>query len=230
MLISFLHSLRSSFRSTVSARGFTLVELLVVSTIILLMTSYIFFQQSKFNSTTLLRSLTYSVALSVRQAQVYGTSVKGTTVAQASCTAGTYSSGACFANGFGVHIPATGANASTYYIFADLNGDGAYATGEELPVFTLGRGYRITQVCAVPVGGSTCTTLSALTVYFRRPDPDACLSTNADGKCADGVAAVYSRAYITISDSNNSDSRSVKITQTGQISVCTPNLSDVTQC
>lgn len=228
MLISFLHFRRSFFKR-IRPRGFTLVELLVVSSIILLMTSYIFFQQSKFNSTTLLRSLTYSMALSVRQAQVYGTSVKGTTVAQASCTAGNYSNGVCFAKGFGVYVP-TGTNGTTYYLFADLDGDGSYDSGEELPVFTLGSGYKITALCGILSGQSTCTSLTRLTVFFRRPNPDGCISNNVDGACAAGATPIYSRAYITVTSPSDTDTRSIKVSDTGQITVCTSNLSDVTVC
>src|SRR3989338_9825786 len=101
MLISFQH-FRRSF--TKKPKGFTLVELIVVSAIILLITGFVMFQQSKFNSATLMRSLTYSVALSMRQAQVYGTSVREF-------------SGA-FAPGYGVYIPASGGSANTYYLFS----------------------------------------------------------------------------------------------------------------
>ncbi|MBI2004934.1 prepilin-type N-terminal cleavage/methylation domain-containing protein [Patescibacteria group bacterium] len=58
--------------------GFTLVELLVVVSIMLIITSTLLLQQRKFNSATLMRTLAYNIALSIRQAQVYGTSVVGT--------------------------------------------------------------------------------------------------------------------------------------------------------
>ena len=196
-----------------------MIELLVVSAIILLMTSYIFFQQSKFNSTTLLRSLTYNIALSVRQAQIYGTSVR-----ESSRGSG------IFVQGYGVYVPSAGATSDTYYIFADLNGDGNYDAGEELPRFTLGKGYRISGLCMVAVGGSACTAPASLTVYFRRPNPDACISNNVDGACAAGATALYSRAYISVSNSGDTDVRSIKVSDTGQISVCTPNLSNPATC
>lgn len=173
------------------------------------------FQQAKFNSATLMRSLTYSVALSVRQAQVYGTSVKE--------FSGT------FAPGYGVHIPASGASANTYYLFADIVpatlGDGKYTDSTEaLPVFTLGKGYVIGGLCAVAKGASTCTPVNYLTIFFRRPNPDACISTDsAPGACAPEAAAVYSSAYIQLLSTGNNDTRRVKVSDTGQISVCAPN-------
>lgn len=218
MLISFKHFRRFFSKPP---KGFTLVELIVVSTIILLISVFIFFQQSKFNSSTILRSLTYSVALSVRQAQVYGTSVR-----ESSPGSG------IFGQGYGVYIPSAGtATDNTYYMFSDNNGDGAYTSGEELPVYRLGTGYRISAVCAVAVGGSTCNALTSLTVYFRRPNPDACISSAVSpAACALGATEVYSRAYITVGNGGNTDSRSIKVTDTGQIAVCAPNLADVTTC
>jgi len=178
------------------------------------------FQQAKFNSATLMRSLTYSVALSIRQAQVYGTSVKEFS--------------GLFAPGYGVYFPASGAGANTYYLFADIVpatvGDGAYTNSTEaLPIFTLGKGYLIGSLCAVTVGGSTCSPVSSLTIFFRRPNPDACISTNlAPTACAPGVAAVYSAAYIQLLSTGNNDTRRVKVSNTGQIAVCAPNTSALT--
>lgn len=199
------------------SKGFTLIELIVVSAIILLITGFIMFQQAKFNSATLMRSLTYSVALSVRQAQVYGTSVRE--------FSGT------FAPGYGVYFPSSGTSANTYYLFADIvpspAGNGAYDNSTEaLPIFTLGKGYVIGTLCAVTIGGSACTPVSSLTVFFRRPNPDACISTNlAQGACAPGASAVYSSAYIQLMSIGNSNTRSIKVSNTGQIAVCAPNIA-----
>lgn len=202
------------------SRGFTLVELLVVSAIVLLFTALVFFRQARFNSSTILRSLTYSMALSVRQAQVYGTSVRES-------AAGSN----IFAQGYGVYIPSVGSAANTYYIFADIDGDGAYDAGEGLPIYRLGSGYVLQSVCGVGVGGSTCTSLTSLTAYFRRPNPDGCFASNAaPGACALGASAVYSRAYITLANTASGDTRSIKVTNTGQISVCQPNIADITTC
>ena len=203
-----------------SFKGFTLIELIVVSAIILIITAFIMFRQSKFNSATLMRSLSYSVALSVRQAQVYGTSVRE------------FSKGSnVFAPGYGIHFPSSGASSDTYYLFADTvpagGGNGAYdGISEALPAFTLGRGYVVDSLCAVIIGGSSCTPVSSLTVFFRRPNPDACISTNASpGSCAPGAAAMYSSAYMQIRSTGNNDLRAIKISDTGQISVCLPNLA-----
>lgn len=187
-----------------------------MSAIIIVITTFILFQQSKFNSSTLLRSLSYSIALSVRQAQVYGTSVRESSLGSN-----------IFSAGYGVHIPSAGASsADTYYIFADRlpdpDGNGKYDVGEELPVFTLGKGYMINKICGVE--GIACTDVQSLTIFFRRPNPEACISTDAQPNvCASGPSVAYSAAFIQVKSTGNSDTRSVKISNTGQISVCQPN-------
>ena len=207
-------------RGIARSGGFTLVELIVVSAIILIITSFILLQQDKFNSSTLLRSLTYSMALSMRQAQVYGTSVRG---------AGSGGS-TTFGSGYGIQFPAIGATPYQYYLFADgANGDGQRAAGGTEDVsppspFTLGRGYSASRLC-VRTGQSTpdCT-VATVTVFFRRPNPEAVITAN-------GVpSATYNSAYIEIKSSGNNDTRSFKVVDSGQIAICKPNLSDLTQC
>ncbi len=217
-------------------RGFTLVELIVVSAIILLITAFILFQQGKFNSSTLLRSLTYSVALSVRQAQIYGTSVR-----ESSPGSGIFSSG--YGVEFDASLACTLSAWTCYALFPDINSNGVYDSGSEAaPVatlFNLGSGYTISNICVTPVGGGalqcqtgTGTAINALTVYFRRPNPDACFATNlVPGACASAsTPATYSTAYIQLKSSGNNDTRSIKVSSTGQIAVCAPNLTDLTAC
>src|SRR5579872_625888 len=102
-------------------RGFTLVELLVVVAVITIITAFILFSQNKFDSSTLMRSLAYSVALSIRQAQLYGVSVRADTATGATNP---------FAPGYGIYM--SSGDLSHYYIFSDLNGNGAYDSGEAL--------------------------------------------------------------------------------------------------
>ncbi len=209
MLISSKHFRRSFFKGFTQHQnkfgaGFTLIELIVVSAIIIVITTFILFQQSKFNSSTLLRSLAYSIALSVRQAQVYGTSVRESSLGSN-----------IFSAGYGIHIPSAGvSSADTYYIFSDLDGNGKYDVGEELPLFKLGKGYMINNICGVI--GTSCTTVSKLTIFFRRPNPEAFISDNV-------ASDMYPAAFIQVKSTGNSDTRSVKISNTGQISVCQPN-------
>src|SRR3989344_6847475 len=75
-----LFSLLSSL-SVKALRAFTLVELVVVLAIFTLISSVVLANHSRFNGSVLLGSLAYDIALSIREAQVYGLSVKQHTVA-----------------------------------------------------------------------------------------------------------------------------------------------------
>lgn len=186
-------------------KGFTLVELLVVVAIMLILTTFILVRHSRFDSTTLLRSLSYSIALSIRQAQVYGTSVRGIG------SVGTV----VYSPGFGVHLSDT--EPTRYFLFGDADGNRAWQASETVTTQTLGRSFTIRDFCAVTAGGSTsCMSTGAIdwmTIYFRRPNPEAIIYTS-------NVGATYAHAYIQIQSSAESGVRSVKVTSVGQISVC----------
>ena len=171
------------------------------------------FQQRRFDSSTLLRSLAYSIALSVRQAQTYGSSVR-----QFGATAQsfTYSYGVYFSNG-----------ASSYQLFADANSPqnqkyDSSPIDEKVQSFAIGNGYTIFQFCAELNNGSLhCSTDSGgitwISIYFKRPNPDACFATSLNP----GGCATYKSAYIRISGpaAGTADSRRITITSTGQITV-----------
>src|SRR3569832_1656292 len=92
-------------------RGFTLIELLVVISIMLILTSIFVLRQQRFQSSTLLRSLAYSVALSVRQAQVYGTSIRENVVGAFDTSSAAKAYGVYFSSG----------STGSYILFADAN-------------------------------------------------------------------------------------------------------------
>lgn len=193
-------------------RGFTLVELVVVISIMLVLTSIFLIRQQQFNSSTLLRSLAYSVGLTVRQAQLYGTSIREN-------VSGAFDAGNA-AKAYGVYFAS--ASPSSYILFADVNNNGAYDAGESVQAFTINTGYTISKFCATAGGVQQCTNsatpLTYLTMLFRRPNPDSCFATNLSASaCQIGAASVYSSAYVQIK--NGTVTRSINVTLTGQISV-----------
>lgn len=208
-----LFSFPKRFRSKVT-RGFTLVELLVVVAIMVLITAAVLFRQARFDSATLLRSLSYSVALSVRSAQVYGVSVRGSVTSQANCS-GTFSSGNCYAPAYGVYFN----NENSYILFADNNGNGVYesAIDSVVQTFQMGSGFRINKFCGVLTSGTQrCNTggspITWLTVYFKRPQPDALFKSS--------ISETYSGAYLQINAANDpTNTYSITVSSTGQISV-----------
>jgi hypothetical protein len=188
---------------------------MVVVAIITIMTAVLLLQQKKFDSSTLLRSLAYSIALSVRQAQVYGTSVRqfNTTVQG-------------FSYNYGLYFLSGPVNANNYRLFADVDGDHMYdssPTDESVQQFKINSGYSITKFCGISASGGSqvCSpTLSWLSIYFKRPNPDAFFAASSGGP--------YCAAYIELQGPGG-DTRTVKVTTTGQILVGAVNAA-VTGC
>ena len=176
-----------------------------------LLTTVFLFQQRQFDSTTLLRSLAYSVALSVREAQTYGTSIRA------------------FGGGFGAEAYGIYVNINspgTYILFADDNDNGQYdtsPTNELVNTFTFSSNYAITDICALYQGSQNeCAStnfIDWLAITFRRPNPDACIETDLrQDLCDASPVADYSQGYIRIRGPSGT-TRSVTVTPTGQIAV-----------
>lgn len=196
--------------------------------IMMLITTALLVQQSRFNSSTVLRSLAYGVALSVRQAQVYGTSVVGTSTTLAACGngSGSYSNGNCYAPAYGLYFSnaLSAGTPSTYVLFADLNGDGRYQTTEFVKSFSLGTGYIVSKFCATNQAGTqqcSNSTISSLSIVFKRPNPDAqFVPLDAANNPIAGDTS-YPSAYIQIqSQADPTNAKSVTVTVPGEVSVC----------
>ncbi len=208
-------------------RAFTLIELLVVTGIMVVVSGIILASNSQYGGKVLLQNFAYDLALSIRQAQVYGISVQR------------FGSGesANFSNGYGMHFDLTSAsNATSYLIFADaitVNGlyDGVVgcpqSTGsgtEFVQCSSIGRGYAISKLCA-PAGADAtlCTEVNRLDILFKRPEPDACISANSISNVTivNGVqqcAPIYSSARIVVR-SPRGDTMSISVQANGQIAV-----------
>lgn len=207
--------------------------MLVVMAIMVLITGAMLVRQSRFNSSTVLRSLAYGVALSVRQAQVYGTSVVGTSTTAVACSSGYYNAttGNCYAAAYGLYFSTalSAASPSSYVLFADLNGDGQYQPNEFIKSFSLGTGYTISNFCAngTNLGSaiSRCepSAISSLAVVFKRPNPDAqFVALVGDPITGTPIANdVYSSVYVQIQSlADSANSKSIVVTVPGEVSVC----------
>lgn len=204
----FSHKLRFSGKPP---RGFTLIELLAVTVIITIITLTLLLRQSTFDSATVLRSVTYGVALSVRQAQVYGVSVLG------SSNAGNVQ----YASAYGLYFDKT--TPTSYILFADFNSNNVYdVANETIKVFSMSPGYTISELCVKLTSGSNrCTgsndtvgtpTANTIGVLFKRPNPDAVVISDYR------PLETYVSAWVQVRAKSGA-TRSVLITGPGQITV-----------
>lgn len=164
---------------------------MVVVAIIALISAVIIFQYRLFDSQLLLRNLAYEIALTIREAQTLGIGVRGT--------------GGTFTAAHGIHL----APGNAYFIFRDDNGNGRYdASDATLSTYSIERNNSITNLCVgdAPLSGGECGR-SSLDILFLRPDPDARFyPTGSD-------------AQITVAPASGSNTRTVTISATGQVSV-----------
>ncbi len=192
-------------------RGFTLIELIVVTGIMVLISSLVLVNNNKFGGQILLRDLAYDVGLSLRQAQVYGISVRRFGADN-------------FSTGYGMHFEL--GSPTSYVLFADaVTANGIYdgcassAACELVESTTISRGFYIKELYVGPADAEIPVT--KLDILFKRPEPDACISANgavtisAAGEC---TVNPNERAHIILS-SPRGDTHGVVVEVTGQISV-----------
>jgi prepilin-type N-terminal cleavage/methylation domain-containing protein len=187
-------------------RGFSIIELVVVMAIFLVITSLVLINNNRFQGDIVLSNLAYDIALSIRQAQTYGLSVRGV--------------GTTFTAPYGVHI--LGSVPTEYTFFVDAANPYQFedAPGEKIESFQLNHGFIIYDFCAVAAGASNCSTSipgGALNILFERPDPDAII-TDGTGSRVNGVGVPYDEAQIYV-QSPQGALRVIKVFSTGQISV-----------
>ncbi len=223
-----------------SRRGFSLIELLIAITLFGIIASSILLAYNRVSEQLFVTSLAYELALSFREAQSYGVSIRefrggGT---------GTFDVG-----GYGLHFDSE--SLTTYALFADQGGEigdatfngsygttynttGCLSTTECVSVLRLEKGNSLYKFCGVlPLGDfgrdapdankneecnvkslpATNPTITSLDVTFLRPNPDAVIKTS---QTAFGRQYKAARVYVV---SPSGDRRVIEVTNTGQISI-----------
>ncbi len=198
---------RTSLLRTVPA--FSLVEFIVIISIFAIMAGIALFNFSGFNTTVSLNNLAHDIALTVRQAQVYGISA---TEADANST-----------QIRGVYFPyGTNGYESTFTIFVDvdtpidftssMSPEVEYSSGVDVDVDTVAI---TTQdyIASIATGSSPalatpCT--AEVVIAFMRPDPDPIIMCGL-------VPAAFAR--ITVRSVNGNNEQFINVWPTGQITV-----------
>lgn len=199
--------------SRIHKQGFTLVEMMVSIGIFTAITSIAVFNNARFNSSILLTNLAYDVALSIRQAQVYGTTVR-------------QDSNQGFNSAYGVLFKASGELGGSFYVFEDPDKNGFCGTDPEdacsgndlLETYTFKNGNRISKINII--SNSTWTT-SDLALSFRRPNPSPFVVAQNSEHSAIMPAIGGIKSQICLSSPDNLH-RMVTVEPTGQVAVSIP--------
>lgn len=184
--------------------GFTVIELLVTSFIIALVTGLVLIRYSAFNGTVLLTNQAYQIALDIRQMQVFAL---GERVGPGSDR-----------NEFGVHFE-RGQAVFTLFENQDTETKPLFDTGDT--IFAESAVDPRFEIQGIFDDASTPNSYDEASISFRRPNYDALfclLSTSGDTSCAPGSSASEIRIVIA-DDDDASVTKTILVTTTGQISV-----------
>ena len=203
-------------------RGFSLIELVVVMAIFITVSSVVFVSQGRFGGNTMITNLAYDVALTMRQAQVYGISVRK--VKAVSDPEGI----AQFDRSYGIHLGTAG----YYILFADADNDKKYNTAsnsntgclasppsglpECVSFFKIEQGNYVKQFC----GGTDCFgsltngKIDRLEILFHRPEPEPTIWGYKGGSHVN--TSSYGSASVLVSSPQGA-TKSVCISATGQM-------------
>ncbi len=223
-------SIKTKSYKQLTKYGFTMIELMVTVSIFVIITTLLLANYPRFSSRIVLENMAYQIALSTRQAQTFGLSVR------------TFETGLDIFPTYGVHFSFSGVtlndptNSRNFLIFADIlpggqnMGNGLYdgisdcsvAGGECIEQLTIQSTDKIVYLCGnlktfggtveIPNGGD-CS-LTSLDVSFSRPDPDA----NISGYSLLAGQVSFTDAEIVL-ESPRGDRKTIVVWSTGQISV-----------
>lgn len=178
----------SAFRSQ---RGFSILEILITTAIIGIITGLVTLRYGSFNNLILLKNQAYQVAIDLREAQTKAVSVAGTTGA--------------FRQPYGMYFSTS--QPDRYILFLDSNPEnGVYNTGEELETRRIDSRFRLKRLCSG--SSASCTSLSELSITFRRPNFDAIMN-----------AGTVANAVVEIETITGDSTRMVNVNTVGQITV-----------
>ncbi len=150
-----------------TTRGFSLIEVLITSAIIGILTGVVLVRYNGFNSSVLLKNQAFELALAIREAQVFSVSIRG--------------DGSEFREAYGVHIDLTSGPTQTYTLFLDNGSDAELfdASDQIVETVLIDSRFEIHDICVTIGGSERCSSASgnsdpnSLDVSFRRPNFDA---------------------------------------------------------
>ncbi len=195
------------FQWKIRARGFTLLEILIVISILTIITSIFLLDYRRHNQQIALERGSQLVALLLRDAETRALSIQ--------------EADGSFDNSFGVHFVD---NSDQYILFVDTGGTPSfYDPGEELAIRQLDTNARISQLCAyrkdnaIPPKPPTCG-LTTLSITFERPSPVVRVVGSSGGAPGDLGVGDY-EIELHIQGQPSGPRRCVVVWTTGAISI-----------
>jgi prepilin-type N-terminal cleavage/methylation domain-containing protein len=204
-MFSHFSALHKKYFTSPLTAGFSMIELMVSISIVVLVLSITLTRQSAFNSSVLLRSQAYEIALDMREIQL-------------SAVSATSDGSGVFRTTLGVHFDE--ANPSEYIFFRDLDGDNFYDSGATPAEEFGGQGlidprFEIRSI-ASDVG---ILTNDEVSIVFERPNFDALFyETSNNAQSANVISIVIG----TVGGSGSTcadEARVVNVSAAGQITV-----------
>ncbi|MEI7513117.1 MAG: type II secretion system protein [bacterium] len=196
----------SVFRSRKTTTGFSLIELMVVIGIFAIISGVVIFDYGKFSSNLVVTNLAYEAALAVRQAQVYGISVKQTLT------------DSNFNASYGVWFDKS--DSQNFYLFADKNNNNKYdSDSEREESFGMNGSNNISRFCVTDSEGVKCSndsSIDSISIIFKRPEPNAKIYAYS-GETP--VVNLGSKAEIMFTSGRGDKEARMTVTNTGQISI-----------
>lgn len=188
-------SYTNGYRRT-RAAAFSVIELVVTISVFVIVSTVLLANYGSFSSRSILDNLAHEIALTIREAQIYGISVQE------------FGSGSGIFPSYGINFRSV--TPTSFVLYADTNDDDLYTVGEQIEVFTVAKGNTIGTICGYVTTASPCTPLTSLDITFTRPEPDALFTSSPAGPFA------YTEVVLL---SPRNQTRSVVIWANGQISL-----------
>jgi prepilin-type N-terminal cleavage/methylation domain-containing protein len=206
--------------------GFTLLELIVSISIIAFITAIVVFNQGDLSDQISLGNVANNIELQIRQAQIYGISVKESTV-------GSNQFGYAYGVAFNLNVSGGATGPTSYISFSDVNANGAFNQGanwttcagvsECVRIDNIARGNYILKFCVIDSNSIVqCTptpTIGRVDITFLRPNPAAKINLrNTSGADVNTSFSNFSGARIVLQSPKGSQ-KTISVYATGQISV-----------
>jgi prepilin-type N-terminal cleavage/methylation domain-containing protein len=177
-------------------KGFTIIELVVTTSILVIITVSILASYPKFRETVSLKKTVQEAALAVRKAQSYGLGVRE------------FGGGTNIYPGYGAHFDT--ASQDSFLVFADVNGNNKYdGPSEDVETFKIQTAEKISDICAnVKISPPGTCGLDRADIIFYRPKPLVVIMAND---------SVFSDVEIKISSASG-QVKTIVVLSSGQIS------------